>query len=453
MADDPQAKKPVGRVRRGMRLAGMTASLAGRYAGVQLKSAFQSAEEAARTKAASYKRSGEHIAETLGDLKGAAMKIGQMASIAGDVLPKELSEALTKLQKGAPPVPYQVIEDQIIDELGSPPEMLFEWFDPQPFAAASIGQVHRARVDDGREVVVKVQYPGVDTSVDSDLAHLKLALRASGLVHIDRASYNALFTEIKARLYEELDYCNEADNVRLFRDFHKDNDQIIVPDVVGERSSQRMLTLTFEDGDNINDLEAKGYPQETRNRIGLNLWSMMLDQLFDLRSIHADPNPANFAFRRDGKIVMYDFGCVKKLSDELIEDYADTIYAGLIEDYDAVHLGLHRLGVLRSGGPRVENEYYKRWRDLLYLPFAANEEFDYATATVHDDMVKMIPGAMKRMASFGMPVNLVFIDRVIGGHYGNLRLIKPKGRFLDLIVSRIDGTSPAARRKAAASRL
>jgi predicted unusual protein kinase regulating ubiquinone biosynthesis (AarF/ABC1/UbiB family) len=441
---DPKPKKPMGKGRRIVRLASLTASLAGRYAGTRVKSAFQSAEEAARSRATSYKQSGERIAETLGDLKGAAMKVGQMASVAGDILPRELSSALTKLQKGAPPVPYEVIADQIEAELGCAPELLFEHFDREPFAAASIGQVHRARVDDGREVVVKVQYPGVDSSVDSDLAHLKLALRASGLVQMDRASYNALFKEIRARLYEELDYCNEADNVRLFRKFHQDHPFVVVPDVVGERSSQRILTLTFEDGDHVNDLETRGYSQQARNQIGWNMWLMFLAQLFDLQAIHADPNPANFAFRPDGTIVMYDFGCVKKLAPEILNAYADTAYAGIEEDYDAVHDALDRLGVLRPGGPKIKHEYYKRWRDLFYLPYAEAEEFDYGAATIHDDVVKMIPGVMKRMPSFKMPVELVFIDRVIAGHYANLRVVGSRGPFLDLVTAAVEKHSPLA---------
>jgi predicted unusual protein kinase regulating ubiquinone biosynthesis (AarF/ABC1/UbiB family) len=125
--------------------------------------------------------SGERIAETLGELKGAAMKIGQMASIGSDILPKELSDALTKLQKEAPPMPYEVIAEQIERELGSPPELLFNAFDETPFASASIGQVHRATTDDGRDVVVKVQYPGVRSSIDSDIANVAALLRLHAL--------------------------------------------------------------------------------------------------------------------------------------------------------------------------------------------------------------------------------------------------------------------------------
>ena len=434
-----ERKGPVSRSRRFARLASMTVGVAARTAATKVKTTFQSAEDAARSRADSYRDSGERIAQTLGELKGAAMKIGQMASVAGDILPKELSSALTRLQKSAPPMPYDVIAAQIESELGSPPELLFEHFDPEPFAAASIGQVHRARVDDGREVVVKVQYPGVDESVDSDLAQLKLALRASGMIQLDRQSFNLLFEELRLRLHEELDYCNEADNVRLFGEFHAPHPHVVVPEVVGERSSQRVLTLTFEPGDSLE--QACAYPDKTRDRIGIAVWRLMCDQLFDLQAIHADPNPANFAFRPDGKVVMYDYGCVKRVPPEVVTAYADMAYAGVIEDYQAVHQALDKLGVLRKGGPRVDDSYYKRWRDLIYDPFRGGQLFDYGTTTLHDDVVAMIPGVMRRIASFSMPVELVMIDRMISGHYANLRILKPKGRYEPLVLPYIEGAS------------
>ncbi len=433
MSDEHQG--PVGKRQRFFKLASMTASVAGNYAKSRVKGAFSTAEEAAKDRARSYAESGEKIAQTLGELKGAAMKLGQMASITADVLPKEIQGALTKLQKEAPPMPYEVIADQIHSEFGARPEMLFDHFESTPFASASIGQVHRARVDDGREVVVKIQYPGVDATVDSDLRHLKLAIRASGLVPAaNKNNLDALFAEIRERLHEELDYCNEADNVRLFRDFHKDHDFVVIPNVVGERSSQRVLTLTYEPGVDINHLDEAGFTQEARDRIGRNLFLITLEQLFVLQALQADPNPANFAFREDGTVVMYDFGCVKRVKPEIAEAYRRTLRAGVDEDYAAVEQGLLDLGARRSGGPVVEHDYYKLWRDTLLLPFKADEPFDYGASQIHEDVKRLIPGILKRLNSFQAPVEIVFVDRVVGGHYGNLRTVRSRGRFLDLVL-------------------
>jgi len=158
--------KPVTKGRRFLRLAGMTASVASRYAGSRIKSMFQNSEDAARDRAEVNERNGTRIAETLGELKGAVMKVGQMASIATDILPRELAEPLKALQKQAPPMAYEVIAGQIESEFGALPETLFSQFERKPFASASIGQVHRARTDEGRDVVVKVEYPWFDAAVD-----------------------------------------------------------------------------------------------------------------------------------------------------------------------------------------------------------------------------------------------------------------------------------------------
>lgn len=406
-----------------MKLAGMTASVAGNYAKTRLKSAFTNAEDRIKDRAAVHQLNGERIAQTLGELKGAVMKVGQMASIANDVLPKELADQLRRLQKEAPPMPFEVIAAQIQSEFGASHHVLFDSFDEEPFAAASIGQVHRARTDDGREVVVKVQYPGVDESCDSDLAHLKLALKASGLVRIDRRSLNALFEEMRARLHEELDYCFEADNVRRFRKFHEQHDFVVVPDVVGERSSQRVLTLTYEHGDHINDLDDERYPQHIRDQLGINLFHTMASELTVLRAIHADPNPANIAFRPDGTVVMYDFGCVKECKPDVIHDYFTTLKAALEEDYPAVEVGMLALGARNPKGPPIEPEYYEMWRNILLKPLFQTDPFDYGRSDIADEVMKQVPGFLKRINSFQPPPEVVFIDRAIVGHYGNLRNI------------------------------
>lgn len=429
MSENDDEAGPVSRSKRFLKLAGMTAAVAGNFAGNKIRSALGSADEEARKRL--HQVNGERIAQTLGELKGAAMKIGQMASIGSDILPAELSQALTKLQKEAPPMPYEVIARQIESEFGTAPATLFSRFEKRPFAAASIGQVHRATTDDGRDVVVKVQYPGVDTSVDSDLAHLKVALMASGLV--DKAHRTALgkvFEEVRARLHEELDYCNEADNVRKFRQFHaKHAESVVVPDVVGERSSKRVLTLTYEPSDALIDLDKLGYDQPTRDRIGHNLFTILAAQIFDLRAIHADPNPANYGFRRDGRVVLYDYGCVKEVTPEFLRDYKALICASFDEDYAAVERYMLALGARNPAGPPVEAEYYASWRDILLEPLLGESPYDFGASQIHDKVMKNTAGVMKRLASFQPPVDLVFVDRAVAGNFGNLRKLRARAQF------------------------
>ena len=436
------SKTPPKSANRFFKLAGLTAAVAGDYALGRVKRAFQSEESARLDQQASFARMGERIAESLGELKGAAMKMGQMAAMAAELLPKEISGALEKLQRDAPPVDFAVIERMIESEFEQPLGTLFEAFSPEPFAAASIGQVHRARID-GRDVIVKVQYPGVDQAVNSDMRHLKLALLASGVLKVDKKTLEASFEEISQRMHEELDYCNESDNVRMFRAFHARHPFVVIPEVVGHRSAKRVLTLAYEPGDSIRDFDALGYSKAQRDLCGRNLWLAMESQIFEHGVIHADPNPANFAFRKDGTVVMYDFGCVKQLKQGVADGYRQLIVGGLGEDWSRVEHALLELGVRRATGPRVNDEFYKLWRDWLALPILAANPFDFGSARFEHEMVtKLVPATLKNMASFQPAKELVFFNRALAGHYATLRKIRAHVPVGPILRARFPETAP-----------
>ena len=418
--------KPPTRSKRFLKLAGMTASAAGTFARSRAKSLFLGEEAAEAERQRANKEAGELIAETLGELKGAVMKVGQMASVASDLLPRELSDALSRLQKQAPPMPYSVIAEQVEAELGASPDQLFQRFDPEPFAAASIGQVHRATTDDGREVVVKVQYPGVDGAVDTDLLQLKLALRASGIVKVSKEAMDETFTELKARLLEELDYCNEADNVRTFQQLHAEDDYLVIPEVVGERSSARVLTLTYEAGDHLDQLGERGYSQADRDHLGHRLLEMLCSQIFVHGTIHADPHPGNFAVRPDGRIVMYDFGCVKVLPPAIVQAYRELIQAGIDEDYHALDRALIELGARKAEVPPLPADFYHPWREIFARPLLSETPYDYSQATFQEDLLKLTPKFLKKMNAFTPAKDLVFLDRTVAGHYGNLKTLRAR---------------------------
>lgn len=424
---DP-SKGPLGRRRRFMKLAGMTASVASNYARGQIKGVFQDPETRARARAQNDARSGELIAQTLGELKGAAMKVGQLASVARDILPDDLMSSLSSLQRDAPPMDYDVIAAQIERELGSPPELLFQRFDKAPFAAASIGQVHRARTDDGREVVVKVQYPGIDESVDSDIAHLKLALRASGLISTRKAAFDAFFEELRDRMREEVDYTHEAQNVRWFRALHADDTHLIIPEVVGERSSGRILTLTYEPGDQIQDLDAAGYDQETRNRIGTHIAHMMYRQLFEFHAVHADPNPANFAFRKNGDVVLYDFGCVKVFPQEDAKAYRDMMRAFRDNDHAAIQTGMEAVGIQRPGAHVPDQaDMYREIRSVFGPLLFEDSVFDFDKAVGHEIFTRLLAKGLRRPRQFQPSASILFTDRAQTGHFMNM--LKMRARF------------------------
>lgn len=415
MSDKNSRRTPASRGGRFMKLAGMTASVAGSYAKSRVRSALGANSE--EHEAENWRVAGERIAQTLGELKGAVMKVGQVASQARDLFPAEIADALATLQNEAPPMPFDVISDQIEKEFGTSPDRLFKHFEAEPFAAASIGQVHRATTDDGQDVVVKVQYPGVDASCDSDLAHLKLALRAAGIFRNHKESLNDLFDEMRERLHEELDYTNEAENIRLFQGFHANDEGIVIPSVIGERSSKRVLTMTYEPGDHIDRLDPTAYDQETRNLLGRRIFQAFGDQIFVHKAIHGDPHPGNFAYRPDGTLVIYDFGCVKKLKPEILPVYTRVLRAGIRREWQALDDALIALGARTATKHALGREFYEPWRDLLVEPFSKAQPYDYKKATLHQRIPKMATKALKHLNAFQVPTEAMFVDRAIGGHY------------------------------------
>ena len=423
------AKKPItSRGGRFFKLAGMTASVAGQYAGQRARRLIgREQDEQARSE--SYGKMADQIAGTLGELKGAVMKVGQIASQTQDFLPKEFSDALQRLQKEAPPMPFEVITAQVEQELGKPIHELFEYLQEEPYAAASIGQVHRARLHDGTDVIVKVQYPGVDDSCDSDLKQLRMALRLGGLLKMPKESVDQLFAEIRERLKEELDYDNEARNIHLFRDFHKDDSGVLIPAVIDSHSTRRVLTLELVEGDHISQVSPERYSQDTINQIGHRIFVTMADQLFRYQCIHGDPHAGNFAYRPDGTIILYDFGCVKKLKPEIVKAYRNALVAALEEDYQALDRHLIDLGARVENKPAIDEAYYAMWRDILIRPFDGHQPYDFADSEIHKDVAAKTSTVFQYLDYFKPPVESIFIDRMIAGHYWMLKRLGVQAAF------------------------
>ncbi|TVP58530.1 MAG: AarF/ABC1/UbiB kinase family protein [Halomonadaceae bacterium] len=423
------SKKPVTtRTGRFFRLAGMTASVATRYAGQQARGWFSETDEAQRR--SNYTRMAEDIASTLGDLKGAVMKVGQIVSQTQDFLPAEFSEALQSLQKEAPAMPFDIICQQIESELGKPVAEVFASLSETPYAAASIGQVHEGVLHDGREVVIKVQYPGVDESCDSDLRQLRTALRLAGLLKMSRESVDALFGEIRDRLHEELDYENEGRNMELFRLMHSNDDKLLVPALVPEFSARRVLTMEKVTGDHISEVTPERYSQDTINAIGQNIFRALADQLFVHQCIHGDPHPGNFAYRPDGTVILYDFGCVKKLRPFVVASYRNALRAALQEDYIALDHHLITLGARVEDQPALPPEYYALWRSILVQPFqAANQPFDFGPADIHKQAAAQSRTVFQNLSSFKPPVESLLIDRMVVGHYWMMKRLGVQADF------------------------
>ena len=258
----------------------------------------------------------EEVARTLGQMKGALMKVGQLASFVDDSMPEPVREALEQLQQNAPPMAPELAARVIEEELGAPPKQVFAEWDPNPIAAASIGQVHRAMTRDGRAVAVKVQYPNVAEAIEADLANLDLATMAMPLVW-KSLDAKAIGDEIRARITEELDYCLEAKNQRLFAEWYRDHPFIHVPDVLDELSTARVLTSELAEGVRFQELQT--WSQDEKNLAGETIYRFVFRSYYRFHAFNGDPHPGNYLFLPGGRVTFLDYGLVKHFADADIE--------------------------------------------------------------------------------------------------------------------------------------
>ncbi|WP_372403932.1 ABC1 kinase family protein [Acinetobacter piscicola] len=406
--------------RRFMKLAGMTASIATKTVSNSIRNFNADEDQKNEARSKLFQDIGLQIADTLGEMKGAVMKVGQIASQYKDIFPPEVAKAIAKLQRQAPAMPFADIKKQVEKELGKPLEQVFTSFEEQPFAAASIGQVHKATLPNGTEVVVKVQYPGVDEACESDLKQVRLALRLMGVLKVDKKLQDRLFKEIQDSLHEELNYEIEAQNLQVFKTFHQSLDnKIIIPHVYPEYSSRRILTLSMEKGDNIET--ASTWDLAIRNEIGERLIRALGQQMFFLKRFHCDPHPGNFAFRADGSVIIYDFGGVKTLSTEIISHFKTLVRAGRKADISTIENELIALDALAEKG-KFPEDLYKEWLKVLLRPLTTH--YDFAENSAHHDGMKLVKKSLKYWDVFKPSPDTLMVNRTISGHYWNLIQLK-----------------------------
>lgn len=414
--------------RRFMKLAGMTASIATKTVSNSIRNFNADEDKKNEARSKLFQDIGLQIADTLGEMKGAVMKVGQIASQYKDIFPPEVAKAISKLQRQAPAMPFAEIKAQVEKELGKPLDKIFKHFDETPFAAASIGQVHKAILPNGEQVVVKVQYPGVDEACESDLKQVRLALRLMGVLKIDRKLQDRLFQEIQESLDNELNYQIEAQNLEVARTFHAAlDDKIIIPQVFKDYSSRHILTLSLEQGENIET--ASTWSQRTRNTLGRRLLRAMGQEIFYLKRFHCDPHPGNFAFRQDGSVVIYDYGGVKTLSNDVVHHFRQLIHAARAQDIAEIEQHLDALQAISALG-KFPEDLYLQWLEVLMRPLTTH--YDFAENSAHHDGVELVKSSLKYWDVFKPSPDTLMVNRTVSGHYWNLIHLKVHDNLNDI---------------------
>ncbi|MGB0188986.1 MAG: ABC1 kinase family protein [Aequoribacter sp.] len=359
----------------------------------------------------------ERVAERLSEMRGAAMKLGQMLSMdTGDFLPKPLADALSQLRAEAHTLPQKQTRATLQSIYGLDWPELFARFDIEPFAAASIGQVHKAQLHDGRDIVVKLQYPGVLASIDADVDNMATLLRWSGLVP-EQVDVAPLLESVKQQLKDEADYELEANHLRSFGEALQEDARFWVPDTVDELSNKHALAMSFVPGEPIESLEHA--EQDTRDRVMTALIELLLIELFELRLVQTDPNFANYRYDYpSGRIVLLDFGATRAFKVKFVNDYRSLAKAAVAGNTARMLAAADRLGyaIGDTEGP---------YRDLILDVFNIALE-PLSTPGVYDFGQSDMPSRMMALSNKitehkdfwqAPPAEAIYFHRKIGGMF------------------------------------
>jgi len=314
-----------------------------------------------------YNQTAQQIFSEFTKLRGTALKIAQSLSIDQGLLPDEFSEVMTQAQYSVPPINRSLVRSIIKRELGSYPEALFESFDTEAIAAASIGQVHAARLKSGEKVAVKIQYPGVRDTIASDLGLAKSLFKR---FIKNKEELNEYFEEIESTLRLETDYIHEGKTINRFHERFS-TDRFETPRWIEEFSTERVLTMSYLEGEHLKEFMDREPSQEEKNSFGQKIWDFFHEQIRQSDEIHADTHPGNFLLTKDGKLGIIDFGCVKNFPDEFFRDYLLLLPTHLERDLDKIKALYNRLGVLK-GDPETDEKEKK------YFEFCLNYGFTFA---------------------------------------------------------------------------
>ncbi len=361
-------------------------------------------------------------AEVLGNLRGLAAKVGQMASYVDGEVPERYRQAyetaLTSLRSSTQTSSPDAIRRVVEQELGAPIHELFAEWESEPFASASIGQVHRARLLDGQPVAVKVQHPGIENAVESDLRNASVFQSMVGALLPRGVDTKRIFNEIQARFREELDYTREAENQTRFLNMHAGDSQITIPNVIPSRTSRRVITSEFIEGVPLESIV--GSSETDRAKYATTLWRFEFKGLLQHGLFNADPHPGNFLFQPGNRIAFLDFGCVQHLDASMLAAARRLHEAAVIRDEQAFAAAVVQMLNTRGGTfERAVIAYVRRCFEPIFgSPFRMNSQY---VRSVVSGVRPLKSELFAKDKSFVMPPpGWAFVNRLQFGFYSIL---------------------------------
>jgi predicted unusual protein kinase regulating ubiquinone biosynthesis (AarF/ABC1/UbiB family) len=431
MSDDDHVKS--GRLKRLSRVAWLTARTTGDLLAGKARKSLGGDEDSNPEMS----RAAERILGTLGEMKGAALKLGQALAMDPDALPPDARRIVAKLLSQAPErMPYERVRQAIEEQLGKPPEELFARFDREPIAAASLGQVHSAKLPDalgGDEVVVKIQYPGVDKALESDMANAGTVVRgiALGGDSVDARPY---YEEARQSLLGELDYLAEAKQGVEYARAARNYPELVVPRSIPELSSHKVLTLTRLYGPSLMDVIETNPSEAERYRIARLMIFAIWGPFYAARFIHVDPHPGNFLILPDGRLGVLDFGATRLLSEKFA-----SVYRGFLCAHANGRMRPEVGPALKSAGFRFLGdedeafEFCEQIAELVEKPIRTAGVYDFGSDPIFQQTRALFQREARMTLRIKPPPEALMFYRAVAGLAQDLRLLKAKGEFRPII--------------------
>ena len=433
---------PSGRLARLSRIGRLSAGMSASWLGASVRRLFASRAARVRIDEARRKADAQRVAETMGQMKGAFMKLGQMMSFISDGIPAEYQAALKQLQSQAPPMDFALVRDTIERELGKPLERLYAHFDEQPLASASIGQVHRARLPSGEEVVVKVQYPGVADAIRADLANAALLQRSLKLMY-PAHDPEPVIDELRGRIFEEFDYRKELANQQEFARLYEGHPHFHIPRPYPSHSSAMVITSEYVHGRRFDDVCQDS--AEARGRHAEIIYRFVFGSIMRHRLFNGDPHPGNYLFGADGRVVFLDFGCVKHFGADMARTWAGLVGSHFQSDRAGFRKGAIALGFLKED-TAIDAEQLYEYFQFFYEPFRFDREFSFSREYIAASFKQVFApegrfsGMQKRLT---MPGDFVFVNRIQWGVFSILGHLGAQGNFHRIHREYLWGDPPA----------
>ncbi len=421
MAKDPQVKIP-GRLVRTLKAGWLGGTVAGSYLGGKIIDRLRPDDpRKAEQDLHRHVQNAQRIADTMKELRGPLMKIGQLLSTHAEALPGEYGEILRSLQSQAPPMSYETIRDVVEMDLGGTPDEIFKTFSHEAIAAASLGQVHRATLQDGTDVAVKVQYPGADASVQGDLKNLKFGAGMvktfiADLVDNTRLDFTPIAEEIAEHLAQETDYCREAYNARMMARVFKGDPAVVIPRVHLKYSGLRVVTYDYLEGTDLGTALKEG-DEATRERIVRQLSDMFWRQMMRGGVLHADPHPGNYRAMPDGRMGLLDFGCVKVFDESFLAPFGDMVRARLESNDERLKDAMMALGLLEHRDDPRELADVRKISDYFSLALDRDESFDFGEYSYVKGAKDLVLHFLQARRVPPSQRDFLFMTRVVLGYY------------------------------------